>query len=130
MPHSPRSRLPVRAGRGVTIRDFVVFQIKLAADGVKDVVAINLSIIAIIIDLLAGRGARPRFFYGVVRLSRRFESWLRLHRMKGLPDHDGGEDRIGPPAANADDIIASFETVVQRKASEMRARDEPAEPAG
>lgn len=129
MPHSPRSRLPVRAGRGVTIRDFVVFQIKLAADGVKDVVAINLSIIAIIIDLLAGRGARPRLFYGVVRLSRRFENWLRLHQMKGLPDHDG-EDRIGPPAANADDIIASFETVVQRKASEMRARDEPADPAG
>jgi len=116
------SQLPVPAGRGVVVRDFIVFQVKLAADGLKDLVAINLSVIAIVIDLLAGRGRDPRFFYAVVRLSRRFESWLALHRMRGLHDADDRNttSRLGVP--DADRLIDQFEGHVERKASEMRAK--------
>ena len=53
------SQLPVPADHGVVIRDFIVFQVKLAAEGLKDFVAINLSVIAIVIDLLTGRGRNP-----------------------------------------------------------------------
>ena len=115
------SQLPVPADRGVVIRDFIVFQVKLAADGLKDFVAINLSVIAIVIDLLTGRGRNPRFFYAVVRLSRRFESWLALHRMRGLSDAD---DRTAPSplgVPDADKLIGQFEDHMERKASEMRA---------
>ncbi len=112
----------VSAGRGVTIRDFIVFQVKLAADGLKDVVAINLSIIAIIIDLLIGRRVRPRFFYGVVRLSKRFEGWLNLHKMKGLSGADDRRIRRRLTGPDADDIIDQIEGLVQRKASEVRAK--------
>ena len=116
-------QLPVPAGRGVAIRDFIVFQVKLAADGLKDVVAINLSVIAIVIDLLAGRGGNPRFFYGVVRLSRRFEGWLDLHRMRGIAGtgRDSPSQLEGP---DADTLIEQVEDLMQRKASEIRARRE------
>ena len=126
MSHSLDSQLPVPVGRGVTVRDFIVFQVKLAADGLKDVVAINLSIVAIVIDLLTGHGRRPRFFYGVVRLSQRFEGWLDLHSMRGLSGTDD-QGKLGYLAGpDADHLIDQFEGLVQRKASEIRAkRDEP-----
>lgn len=126
MSHSPGSQLPVPVGRGVTVRDFIVFQVKLAADGIKDVLAIHLSVIAIVIDLLTGRGSRPRFFYAVVRLSKRFEGWLDLHRMKGISRTDGWGAPAGLRGSDADDLIDQFEGLVQRTTSEMRAtRDEP-----
>ncbi len=110
------SHLPVPVGRGVTLRDFIVFQVKLAADGVKDIVAINLSVIAIVIDLLLWRTAQPRCFHAVVRLSERFEAWLDLHRLKGLSKRDSR--RVS--GYEADDLIEQFEGLVQRKATEMR----------
>lgn len=124
MSNSYGSQLPVPAGRSVVIRDFIVFQVKLAADGLKDFVAINLSVIAIVIDLLTGRGSNPRFFYAVVRLSRRFEGWLALHRMRGLSDADDRDAPSRLEGPDADELIDQFEGLVQRKASEMRARRE------
>lgn len=131
MPRPHRTARPVPTGRGVTVRDFIVFQVKLAVDGLKDVVAINLSLIAIVIDLLVGRGSRPQFFYGVVRLSKRFEGWLNLHKMKGLSGTDDRPHRFRLAAPDADDIIARLEGLVERKASEARAkRAEPWDPPG
>lgn len=78
------------------VRDFVVFQIKLAVDGVKDLLVFNLSIVAILADLLLG-GRRPgRCFYGVVRASRNFDAWLRLHATKG-EGGKAGRRRLGRP---------------------------------
>ena len=36
------------ASRNVTLRDFLIFQIKLALAGGKDLIAFNLSIVAIV----------------------------------------------------------------------------------
>jgi len=70
-----------------TVRDFMVFQLKLAVDGVKDLVVFNVSIAAVVLDLLAGAGKRPRLFYTVVRASERFDEWLDLHgAAEPLPD--------------------------------------------
>jgi hypothetical protein len=65
--------------RQVTTRDFVIFQVKLAIDGVKDLVVFNVSIVAVVLDFIAGRGQRPGLFYSVVRASERFDAWLNLH---------------------------------------------------
>ena len=81
------------ASRGVTLRDFLIFQLKLGLDGLKDFVAMWLSTGAIILDVIAGRGKRPRLFYSVVRGSERFDRWLNLYsvveRMEGGDDDDG-----------------------------------------
>lgn len=87
---------PVGPSKATAVRDFAVFQIKLAVDGVKDVVVFNLSIVAILADLLLG-GRRPgRCFYGVVRASRNFDAWLGLHATKG-EGRKAGHRRLGAP---------------------------------
>ena len=103
----------------------MVFQVKLVFEAVKDVVLLNLSVLAIIVDLVAGRGNRPRLFHGVVRLSRGFDRWLRLHRLKGatLREEDGSllEELIAG-APDADELAEAagieFERLVRRRVVE------------
>jgi len=87
----------VVATRRVTLRDFVIFQVKLALDGLKGLVVIQLSVLAMIVDFFSGRGPRPRHFYSVVRVSERFDAWLNLYG--AVQRLDAGETEDGAPAA-------------------------------
>lgn len=113
----------VVATRKVTLRDFVIFQVKLALDGLKDLVVIQLSVLAIIVDFIAGRGPRPRYFYSVMRVSERFDAWLNLHgAVEGL-DAAGNEDGLfGASEAGADTLLGRIEEMV-RGGDEPRPRD-------
>ena len=103
MNHLRKSSLPV-VTRKVTFIDFVVFQVKLAVDGLKDLVLINLSVIAILIDLLSGGRRRPRRFYAVMRLGHRFDRWLRLYSAKGFSlAEDGGREEEYLSGTGAED---------------------------
>jgi hypothetical protein len=108
------------ATRKVTLRDFLIFQLKLALDGAKDWVVIPLSIVAVILDMLAGKGRRPRLFYSVVRLSERFDLWLNLH---GVMEHvDETDDGLfGASEAGSDSLIGKIEQLV-RGGDEPRSR--------
>lgn len=124
MNHIGNPSLPV-VTRSVTFRDFVVFQVKLALDGVKDAVLISLSIVAVVIDMIAGGGRRPRRLYAVIRLCARFDRWLRLHSAKGFaetgerlwPDLPGGEvgERRRMLGSDADTLIERVEDLARRE---------------
>ncbi len=113
------------ASRGVTLRDFLIFQLKLFLDGLKDFVAIWLSVGAIVLDFIAGRGKRPRLFYSVVRASERFDRWINLHSVIENIDAQESEDGFfGGSRAGDDTLIGKIEQIV-------RGGDEPAgSPAG
>ncbi len=116
---------PVKPSPGVTLRDFVVFQSKLVLDGVKDLLLLNLSVIAIVIDAVSGRVKHPRLFYGVVRLSRRFETWLKLHRLRGarIDDEEGTIlEELIDDAPDADRLADEFERLVRREVAGIRGR--------
>jgi hypothetical protein len=81
--------------RQVTFRDFAIFQLKLALDGTKDFVAFWLSIVAITLDFVQGRGKKPRLFYSVVRGSERFDKWLNLHSVVQSMGDGDDEDEMG-----------------------------------
>ncbi len=119
------SSLPV-VTRSVTFRDFVVFQAKLALDGVKDAVLISLSIVAVVIDMIAGGGRRPRRLYAVIRLCARFDRWLRLHSAKGfaetgerlwpdLPRGGGAGEERRMLGSDADTLIERVEDLARRE---------------
>lgn len=112
------------ASRRVTLRDFAIFQVKLFLDGMKDFFAIWLSIGAIILDFIAGRGRRPRLFYSVVRASERFDKWINLHsvieRMDELETEDG---LFGGSEAGDDSLIGQIEKLA-------RGGDAPLPPGG
>lgn len=107
------------ATRGVTFRDFAIFQLKLVLDGLKDIVVFNVSIGAMLIDLIAGRGKRPRLFYSVLRGSERFDAWLNLHGVVERMDAEGGEDGLfGASEAGSDSLVGRLEQM-------FRGGDEP-----
>ena len=119
------NNLPGRISPGVTLRDFLVFQFKLILDGLKDILLLNLSFIAIVFDAVAGRIRHPRLFYGVVRLSRRFEEWLRLHRLRGarIDDEEGTIlEELIDGAPDADRLADEFERLVRREVAGIRGR--------
>jgi len=100
--------------RRVTLRDFLIFQAKLALDGFKDMFVFGLSIGAVILDFLAGRGRRPRLFYSVVQLSARFDAWLNLNGAIERRSESGSEDGLfGASEAGADQLIGEIERLVK-----------------
>ena len=100
--------------RGVTVRDFAIFQLKLAVDGTKDFVAFWCSVVAIALDFLAGRGRRPRLFYSVVRASERFDKWLNLHSAVQRMDEGDAEDGLFDGSdAGEDSLIGQIEQLVR-----------------
>src|SRR5690554_3606571 len=102
------------ASRGVTFRDFAIFQLKLVLDGFKDLFVFNLSIGAMVVDMLSGRGKRPRLFYSVLRTSERFDAWLNLHGVVQRMDDEGGEDGLfGASEAGSDSLVGRLEQWVR-----------------
>jgi len=88
----------MQASRSVLLRDFFIFQLKLWLDGFKDLVMIQLSVVAVVVDLFFG-GTRKRLFYKVIKLGERIDLWLNLHgalsRGEGTEDGLFGGSRAG-----------------------------------
>lgn len=104
----------VVATRGVTIRDFLIFQLKLVVDGLKDLVVFHLSIGAIVLDLISGRGRRPRLFYSVLRMSEKFDLWINLHGVvERLEDEEGEDGLFGASEAGSDTLLGKIEQLVR-----------------
>lgn len=79
------------AGWGGVLRDVLLFQCKLVVDGLKDLCLAQVALGAATIDLLRRDGTPGRRFYGVVRLSERFDGWLDLHEpLARVPDDAPG----------------------------------------
>jgi hypothetical protein len=110
--------------RKVVVRDFLIFQVKLALDGFKDMVVFGLSIGAIVLDFISGQGRRPRLFYSVVRISERWDMWLNLHAAaKRLEEGDSEDGFFGVSEAGSDTLIGQIEQLV-------RGGDKPKRPGG
>ncbi len=100
------------ATRGVTVRDFLIFQLKLLIDSGKDLVLLNASVVALILDLLSGGGRRPRLFYSVLRLSERFDLWLNLHG-PATEAGDTDDGLFGASKAGSDTLLGKLEQMVR-----------------
>ncbi len=74
--------------------DVFIFQFKLAADGLRDVVLSPLSIIAAIMGLVAGGDDPYRYFRDLLRFGRRSEIWINLF---GYRKHTGTSDELIDP---------------------------------
>jgi hypothetical protein len=94
--HDPQGVKP-----SVLLRDLALFYIKLALDGMKDVLLIWLAGIAVIGDLLVGGSKRGQYFYSVMRLGEKIDLWLNIYapanRAALNPEGLFGESRAGDP---------------------------------
>jgi hypothetical protein len=64
--------------RGELVRNTVVFQLKLMADGLRDLFLLPVSLIAALIGLLRGGDEPEREFNQVIELGRESEQWINL----------------------------------------------------
>lgn len=64
--------------RGDLVRNSVVFQLKLMADGFRDLVLLPVSLIATLIGLLRGGDDPEREFLQVIEIGRGTERWINL----------------------------------------------------
>jgi len=102
------------ATRGVTFRDFMIFQLKLWVDGLHDMVVIFASSGAMILDFIAGGGRRPRLFYSVMRASERFDLWLNLHSAADRLEGDDIDDGLfGASEAGSDTLLGQIEKLAR-----------------
>lgn len=102
------------ATRSVTFRDFMIFQLKLWLDGLKDVTVIAVSSVAMLLDFIAGGGKRPRLFYSVLRASERFDHWLGLHAaMQRLDEGDDDDGLFGASEAGTDTLLGQIEKLAR-----------------
>jgi len=109
----------MRASRAVLLRDFLIFWAKLWLDGFKDLILIQLSIVAVVVDLFFG-GTRKRLFYRVMRFGERIDLWLNLHG--ALSKGDGtGDGLFGASRAGAETMLGQLEQAV-RGGDEPRSR--------
>ena len=73
--------------RGTLVRNAVVFQLKLMADGLRDLVLLPVSLVATVIGLLRGGDEPEREFLQVIEIGRESEQWINL-----FGNHDAGDD--------------------------------------
>jgi len=73
--------------RGELIRNTVVFQLKLMADGFRDLVLLPVSLIAALIGLLRGGDTPEREFLQVIQIGRGTEQWINLFGNHDVPDN-------------------------------------------
>ena len=98
-------------GRKVLVRDLLIFQAKLALDGIKGVFLFQASLIAAAIDFLLGRRKRRSLFYVVLDLSERFDLWLNLYGAAGAGQNEDG--LFGTSKAGTDTLLGQIEQAVR-----------------
>lgn len=128
MPSPLNPEIMLQAKRSVMLRDLVIFLVKLAIDGLKDLVLMNLALGAALLDLVSGGGTRPRLFYSVLRLSERFDLWLNLNgAVEKMESGEAGEDGLfGASAAGSDSLLGQIEELVRGGDVPRKRRGEPA----
>ena len=73
--------------RGELVRNAVVFQLKLMADGFRDLVLMPVSLVATFIGLARGGEDPQREFHQVIEFGRESERWINLFGTHDLPDN-------------------------------------------
>jgi hypothetical protein len=102
-------------GWGTVIRDLLEFQFKLVVDGLKDLTLAQVALGAALLDLFRRDGSPGRRFYGIIRLSDRFDEWLDLHAAVERAPEDT-PDLFLNPSRSVDDVLGGLETSARRVA--------------
>ncbi|MGD9020403.1 MAG: hypothetical protein PVF46_01280 [Lysobacterales bacterium] len=94
--------------RGELVRDGAVFQLKLMADGLRDLVLMPVSLIATLVGLLRGGEDPHREFRQVIEVGRASERWINLF---GAHDVAGDANAV----ASIDSLFEKLEDTLKQQ---------------
>lgn len=97
--------------KSVVLRDLMIFQVKLALDGLKDIAFMPLSGAAAALDIVFPGPRVGHRFYAVLAIGEKFDRWLNLFGAADTADAatDGlfGASRAGSPT-----MLGRLESIV------------------
>ena len=93
--------------RSALVRNTVVFQLKLMADGFRDLVLLPVSLVAALVGLLRGGEQPEREFHQVIEIGRQSEQWINL-----FGNHDVAENTN--VAASIDALFTKVEKTLKQ----------------
>ncbi len=96
--------------RWTLIRDSAVFQLKLAIDGLRDLVMMPIALAVTVLDLLNVGPRAGRQFYDLLRVGRKTEHWINLF---GATEHAEKLPVVSQPGI--DSLVQSMERLVVRE---------------
>ena len=111
-PEEHHGHLPV--SNRVAVRDLIIFQIKLALDGIGDLVLAPVSLLAFVLDLIT-RNRERRLFYAVLQAGERWDQWLSLYK-PAKEARGTSEGLLGASKIGADTFLGKVEEVVTSQA--------------
>jgi hypothetical protein len=94
--------------RGELVRNTVVFQLKLMADGLRDLFLLPISLIAALIGLLRGGDEPEREFNQIIELGRESEQWINLFGNHSV-------DNTTHPVASMDSLFEKVEETLKQQ---------------
>ena len=94
-----------KSKRGDLVRNAVVFQLKLMADGFRDLVLIPVSFFAAIIGLLRGGDEPEREFNQVIEIGRESEQWINLFGNHDVPENSNMGTSIDVVFAKVEEVL-------------------------
>ncbi|MGH7500452.1 MAG: hypothetical protein ACREL7_01730 [Longimicrobiales bacterium] len=99
------------AGRFVILRDLAIFGVKVLLDGLKDIVLIQIAVVAAGLDVLFPRQPRGHRFYAVLRAAEHFDQWLNLYGavQRAQASNQG---LFEASMAGADSLLGKLESIV------------------
>jgi hypothetical protein len=89
--------------RGQLLRQVLVFQFKLAMDGIRDVLLSPISIIAALAGILTNHPDPSRYFNQLLELGHRSDQWINLFN-----SHSKDSE-----SSTADDFVREAESIVR-----------------
>lgn len=95
----------------VILRDLAIFQVKLALDGLKDLVFMPFSILAAALDIVFPGPRVGHRFYAVLTVGEKFDRWLNL--FGAASEADAGRDGLfGASRAGSASMLGRLEKMV------------------
>ncbi len=101
----------MKVTRGVLLRDFLIFCLKLGLDAAKDGFLVFLSVGSLAVDLVQKNDDR-RNFYRVMELGERIDLWLNLYGAAGaIEETDDGLFGASPAGSNT--LLGQLEQLIR-----------------
>lgn len=100
-----------RSKRASLMRESLIFQLKLLADGTRDFIMVPVALVATLVGLIRGGDEPEKEFERVIDLGRQSDQWINL-----FGNHEPLEE--GGRAGSIDMLLSEAENVVREQARE------------
>jgi hypothetical protein len=91
--------------RSKLVRESLVFQVKLIADGFRDFALVPVSLIATLAGLIRGGEEPEREFHTVIELGRKSEQWINLFGQHDPIEQAGQAGSIDMMLTRAEEVV-------------------------